>query len=147
MNFEFVPSEEFYKILYRNSDFCEGIGKVMLSAGRLETTLRAYLKARNIKGIQAKSTLGTLVRKLKQNNLLSRNGEMHFDDLALKRNYLAHSLYDLFSAEISESILPRSELTEMDTDIFVDRVHMLAEDFLAFAELVSKVDLNKDQLL
>lgn len=147
MKFEFVPSEEFYEILYRDSKFCDGIGKVMLSAGQLETNLRAYLKARNIKGVRAKSTLGALVIKLKQNNLLSRNGEIHFDDLALKRNYLAHSLYDLFSEEISETILPRTDLTEMDANIFADRVQGLAKDFSHFADLVSKADKNKDQLM
>ena len=72
---------------------------------------------------------------------------MHFKDLALKRNYLAHSLYDLFSKEIEETILEREELTAEDTDIFIYRAYQLADDFLHFAQIVSKVDTNADKLL
>ena len=126
MSYEFVLSEEFYEILYRNSNFCDGIGKVMLSAGRLETNIRSFLKAKKIKGVCARSNLGELVRK---------------------HNYFAHSLYDLFSAEIAETILPRSGLTEMDAEIFVDRVHILADDFSHFAKLVYEADIKKDKVL
>ncbi len=72
---------------------------------------------------------------------------MHFDDLVLKRNYLAHSLYDLFSAEIAETILPRDRLVEMDKDIFTERAHNLAGDFQYFAEIVSEANVDHDKLL
>lgn len=147
MSFEFVPPEQFFRILYKDANFCEGMGKVMLSASLLETNIRKYLKVKDVKGVRPKSTLGNLVQKLRENDLLSKNGQIHFDDLTLKRNYLAHSLYDLFTKEINETILERDELTAMDTDIFVRRAHQLAEDFLYFANIVSEANTNTEKLL
>lgn len=69
------------------------------------------------------------------------------DDLAVKRNYLAHSLYDLFTKEIEETILERDELTEGDTDIFIYRARQLADEFLHFAKIVSDANTNSDKLL
>ena len=146
MPFDFVPPEQFFELLYNDVEFCDGVGKVMLSASRLETNLRKYLKAKDIKH-SPKSTLGNLVTKLIENNLLTKNGQIHFNDLALKRNYLAHSLYDLFTKEIEETILERDELTALDTDVFIYRARTLAEDFLHFANIVAKADINANRLL
>jgi len=147
MKFEFVTAEKFFNLLYKDKDFCSGLGMVMLSAGMLETNLRHYMKTRKINGIRNNSTLGRMVVILKEQNILSRNGVTHFDDLVLKRNYLAHSLYDLFSKEIKESILPRSELVEMDVEIFSERVNTTAEDFLHFSNIVKNANTNEKLLL
>ena len=136
MTFEFVPSEAFYELLYKDEAFCGAIGKVMLSAGRLETNLRAYLRDKGIMGVADRSTLGSLVRVLNDNNLLSRNGQIHFKDLVTKRNYLAHSLYDLFSNVIEQTILPNSDLTESDVESFTERAEDLSQDFTHFSNLV-----------
>jgi hypothetical protein len=146
MAFDFVPPEQFFELLYNDLEFCDGVGKVMLSASKLETNLRKYLRVKNIK-CSPKSTLGNLVTKLIENNLLTQNGHVHFSDLALKRNYLAHSLYDLFVKEIEETILERDELTAPDTDIFIYRARQLAKDFLYFAEIVAKADIKANKLL
>jgi hypothetical protein len=146
MTFDFVPPEQFFELLYNDVEFCDGVGKVMLSASKLETNLRKYLKAKNIK-CGPKSTLGNLVSKLIENSLLTKNGQMHFSDLALKRNYLAHSLYDLFTEEIEETILERDELTALDNDIFIYRARVLAKDFLHFANIVAKADTTANKLL
>jgi hypothetical protein len=79
-----------------------------------------------------------MVALLKKNRLLTRNGESHFDDLVHKRNYLAHSLYDLFTAEIDESILERENLVKEDVDIFIYRAEGLTKDFLLFVDIVLK---------
>ena len=147
MKFEFVTAEKFFELLYRDKDFTSGLGAVMLAAGMLETNLRCYMITRKIKKIGEKTTLGIMVDHLKKQSLLSCNGEMHFDDLVLKRNYLAHSLFDLFSKEIEESMLPRSELVEMDVEIFSEKVKATAEDFLHFAKIVKNADTNETLLL
>ena len=118
----------------------------MLAASKLETSLRKYLKNRKIPH-NPKSTLGNLVFKLEENNLLSFNGKIIFTDLAKKRNYLAHSLYDLFTKEIEETILEREDLTEGDTDIFIYRARQLARDFLLFSEIVEKANIKTDKLM
>ena len=119
----------------------------MLAAGMLETNLRLYLKAKGIKTIRSNSTLGYMVKQMKDCHLLTRNGEMHFDDLVLKRNYLAHNLYDLFSEVIEETILPCSQLVDADIHMFRDRALSLAEDFLLFAKHVASADLSDKPLL
>jgi len=63
MKFDFVPPEQFFDLLYNETEFCDGVGKVMLSASKLETNLRKYLKAKHIT-FRSKSTLGNLVTKL-----------------------------------------------------------------------------------
>lgn len=146
MSFNFVPNRQFFDLLFKDSEFCEGVGRVMLAAGLLETNLRRYLEGKGLK-IGRRNTLGSMVRLMKEDQLLSRNGTMHFDDLTLKRNYLAHSLYDLFSEQIEETILPGSELVEMDIDIFREKANQLAEDFFHFSNLVGSADVGADLLL
>lgn len=119
----------------------------MLSAGVLETNLRRYLKTKGISGVKENSTLGGMVKLLKKHDLLSQNGLKHFNDLAKKRNYLAHSLYDLFTHEIAETILPRTDLDNMDVEIFSERANTLASDFLHFAKMVARTQTNKQVLL
>jgi hypothetical protein len=140
MPYDFVSPAEFFRLLYNESEFCDAVGKIMLAAGMLETNLRIYLRARDVEGVRANSTLGRMVTLLKKHQFLSRNGEMHFDDLVMKRNYLAHSLYDLFSSVIDETILPRNELVEMDVQIFAGRAQELAKEFFHFSKLVVSTD-------
>jgi len=147
MKFNFVPTEHFFDLLYNDVEFCNGMGKVMLSASKLETSLRKFLKTKHIK-FNPKATLGNLVTILIENNLLSENGQIHFKNLALQRNYLAHNLYALFTKEIEETIIIGiDELTAEDTDVFIYRAYQLAEDFLFFSEIVSKANINSNKLL
>ena len=146
MPFDFVGPGEFFRQLSDDVNFCCGLGKVMLAAGMLETNLRGYLNARSI-DYNRTATLGGLVKKLKDANLLTENGKSHFDDITRKRNYLAHNLYGLFSKELEETILPREQLVSIDASIFIDRVEALAEDFVFFSSLVAKADPSKAKLL
>jgi len=137
MGFEFVPSEQFFEHLYSDPEFCAGLGRVMLAAGSLETAVRACLTSRGVSGVSPRASLGTLTRALKKAGLLSGNGERHFDDLVLKRNYLAHNLFGLFSRELEETILERDNLIKEDVHVFRERVENLAQDFMHFAGIVS----------
>ena len=105
------------------------------------------MRARNLKKVRSNATLGALVKQMKDCQLLTRNGEMHFDDLVIKRNYLAHSVYDLFHFEVAETLLPRSELVEEDIELFCERAKILAEDFNHFQDLVELADPMQPKLL
>lgn len=142
-----IPTNAFFRLLYAETPFCAGVGRVMLAAAMLESNLRLHLGARGVSKVRGNATLGNLVSLLKANKLLSRNGEMHFDDLAAKRNYLAHSLYDLFTNVIGETILPRTQLAEDDVVLFTHRAEQLAEDFSHFSRLVAEADPKKAILL
>ena len=147
MKFDFIAAEKFFDLLYNEVEFCEGVGKVMLSASKLETSLRKFLEAKQVIP-KPNATLGNLVTILIKNNLLSENGQIHFKNLALQRNYLAHNLYALFTKEIEETIIIGvDELTAEDKDVFIHRAYQLAEDFLFFSELVSKADIKSNELL
>lgn len=146
MPFDFIEPQEFFRQLYNDRDFCCGLGKLMLASGALETNLRLYLDARSIKYGQA-STLGSLIKKLKDADLLTENGQTHFEDIARKRNYLTHNLYGLFSKELDETLLPREMLVSIDASIYVQRVEELVEDFLFFSSLVAKAGPSSEKLL
>ena len=146
MSFDFVEPREFFIMLYSDAKFCTGLGKVMLAAGMLETNLRCYLGDKQIK-FKNCDALGSLVCKLKVADLLSENGKIHFSTLTAKRNYLAHNLYGLFSKELEETILSREQLVSADTSIFIERVEILSDDFVYFADFVAKADRSKDKLL
>ena len=147
MKQEFISPERFFELLYVEPSFCQSIGKVMLAVGALETQLRRYLRARDVTGVRANATLGSMVGLLKKHKLLSLNGELLFNALALKRNYLAHSIYDLFNFEVDETLLPRSELVELDVQLFSDRAKGLADDFNHFRAVVSSADPATPRLL
>lgn len=147
MKFDFVPAAEFYEFLYSDLEFCAGLGKVMLAAGRLETAVRACLRSRGVPVNTPKATLGSLTETLKNAGLLTTNGEMVFGDLVRKRNYLAHSLFDLFSGQIEETILERQGLIKEDLHLFRERVDSLASDFMHFVSIVNQAELRDGVVL
>jgi len=147
MNFKIIPKNEFYRVLYEDHKFCEELGKVMLAASMLESNLKTYLKGRNVQKVNKKAALGRLVLLMKQHNILSKNGRMHFEELILKRNYLAHNLYDLFCNDLEETILPSENLVEMDIDIFREKANVLVQDLIYFSEIVTNASSDTEILL
>lgn len=146
MSYDIFAPKAFFNLLYNEPQFCAGVGRVMLAAGMLETNLCNYLRSKGAR-VRDQATLGRMVDLLKANSLLTRNGEMHFDDLKRKRNYLAHSLYDLFAGVIDETLLARSELVAEDVGLFVERAEILAEEFVFFSKIVESADQSNPILL
>ncbi len=126
----------FFEVLYKNQEFCQELGKLVLIAGKFETVLKQYLSENGISLNEKKATMGSLVNRLKEHNFLDSNIESHLRDLTFKRNYLMHSLYDLFSYRIEETILERENLVEMDVEMFIYRVRTLTKDFEFFSDIV-----------
>jgi len=124
---------EFFSILFHNQNFCAALGRVVLAAGRLESLLREYLELNGVMVKEWEATLGKLTLLLKDNNLITRNGEMHFNDMKSQRNYLTHKLFDLFAERIEETVLPRTDLLNSDTEYFTERADILANDLDHFA--------------
>jgi hypothetical protein len=137
---------EFFLRLYEDQAFCAGLGRVVLAAGRLESMLREYLSMKRIAITEKEATLGRITSIMKTRNLLTRNGEIHFSQLTLQRNYLTHSLFDLFAEKIEESLLPRSNVTEMDVDLFAERAAELANDLDHFGTFVHQAIANGGSL-
>lgn len=147
MNDNFIPPLEFFDLLSNHTEFCCHLGKLMLAAGTLETTIKNFLRAKNVAGIREKSTLGGLVKLLKEQHLLSYNGMTHFDGLVAKRNYLTHSLYDLFSESTAETVLPRTNLSPEDVELFIEKTEDLTNDFKTFSKIVQNTDISAAKII
>jgi hypothetical protein len=106
-----------------------------LAAARLESDVRVFL---NLNGVEVggTETLGGLVTKLSANGLLSDNGRAIMRTLKLQRNYLTHSLYDLFAARIDEDLMSRDELA--DFSLLAERAWILEENLNGLSEIAER---------
>jgi hypothetical protein len=128
---------EFFERLYADEEFCGVLGRMTLAAGRFESDLRAFLILSGVHVPEGEAaTLGSLISKLKKHNLLSENGVQVLRDLKRQRNYLTHSLYDLFSARIEETVLPRTDLAPMDVALFTEKAWQLEQDLSGLSSIV-----------
>jgi hypothetical protein len=143
----FVPPAEFFELLSHDNKFCCALGKSILAASVLESKIHTYMRKRDIKGIRKTATLGQLVVSFKENNLLTANGIIHFDSLAMKRNYLAHNLFHLFSDSPHDAPLPSQSLPPEEVSYFIERAEELAADLMHFSKLVEKADPTAKILL
>jgi hypothetical protein len=129
---------EFFELLYADRGFCEAMGRMALAAGRFESNLKAFLRLRGISVTDRQSSLGPLIGLLENHDLLSENGVRVLRGLKDQRNYLYHSLFDLFAARIPETVLPRSNLVAMDVEVFAEKAHVLEEDFCGLSAIVER---------
>ena len=127
---------DFYQLLYDDPRFCQAIGKVMLSASKLESRLRKYLEIQGTTVEIKKATLGKLINELKAGNYLSKNMEWILLDLKIQRNYLSHSIYDLLAEEIEETILDREDLVPMDVMYYAEKVEETADNCSHIARII-----------
>ena len=134
MDLEIVHPRTFFELLYEDEDFCNQLGKLVLAASVFESSLRLFLLSRKVAGINKKTTLGPMIKALQKNNLVKSNSEVDFKDMLIKRNYLIHNLYALFSQEIEATLLPRDGLVELDVFQFAEKARNEATDFRCFAE-------------
>ncbi|WP_300492808.1 hypothetical protein [uncultured Methylophaga sp.] len=129
---------EFYDLLESNEDFCCALGKVMLVASKLEVLLKQYLRLHGKNISEKRATLGNLIKILKENGHLTKNGEIHFWQASLQRNYLIHNLYGSFVDEIEQALLPTEELVEMDVDVYTEKAQQTAENLGSYARLMQR---------
>ena len=128
--------------MYADTEFCAELGRAMLAAGRLESELKQFFAANNVRSAE-KATLGQLVKLLEHHDLLNKM-QPHLDHLSKQRNYLAHSIHALFDELIDETILPRSNLLDSDVDLFSERAWQLADNLNALADIVAKERKKND---
>ena len=122
-----------YENLSADREFCEALGRMTLAASRFESDLRAYLALTGVDVAPRLATFGALVTRLRQRGLLSDNGEGILRHLKNQRNYLTHSLYDLFTARIDETLMFRDDLE--DTSLLAERAWLLEQELNSFADL------------
>lgn len=128
---------EFFELLYQDPQFCAMLGKVILSSGRFEGNLRRYLSLNQIKSYEQEG-FGGLIGKLERNKLISEKGIQVLRHLKLQRNYLTHSLFDLFSGQIEETLLQRKNLFPSDTATFTEKAWELEQNLRSLNEILEK---------
>src|SRR5688572_7141629 len=104
-----ASAAELFSLLHQDARFCENLGRAVLSAGRLEAELKLYLAMSGVSADTKRATLGRLIELLRQSGLL-RDIRPALEMLKDQRNYLTHSLFELFAGMVEETLLPRSEL-------------------------------------
>jgi hypothetical protein len=131
-------NERFFQLLYRDAEFCETLGRMMLAAAQLESALRTYLAAKGETVPEKRATLGVLTGRLVDTGLVTGNGHAILDMLGRQRNYFAHSLFDLFAERIEETLLPRTDLTAGDVSTFTDYAFVTTENLEGITDIVNK---------
>ena len=129
---------EFYDLLEGNDEFCCVLGKIMLVASKLEILLKQYLRLHVSEVSEKRATLGNLIKILKDNGHLTRNGEIHFSQANMQRNYLIHNLYGSFVNEIEQALLPVENLVDMDIEVYIEKALQTVENFHSYTDLVSR---------
>jgi len=127
---------EFFELLYEDRGFCESMGKMTLAAGRFESNVKMFLRLKGIAVSDRESSLGPLIGLLQSNGLLSENGVRVLRDLKRQRNYLYHSLFDLFAGRIPETALPRTNLVPLDVQVFAEKTRALEDNLHGLSKIV-----------
>ncbi len=82
------------------------------------------------------ATLGPLVSLLQKHGMLSENGIQVLRLLKRQRNYLTHSLFDLLSHRIDETVLPREGLVPEDVSTYAEKAWELEQNLAGLTRLV-----------
>lgn len=117
------------------------LGRAMLAASELESSLRAYLLAQGHDVPEARATLGSLTAKLVELDLLSENGRLALELASTQRNHFAHKLVDLLTDRGTSELLPREHLEQADVgDVraFTDYAWALTENFTGLTAIVDR---------
>lgn len=132
-----ASAEEFFSLLYQDAHFCEQLGRAVLAAGRLEAELKLYLAEQDVSSDTKRATLGRLLDLLRQAGLL-KDMQPALEMLKDQRNYLTHTLFELFAGMVEETLLPRSKLIDSDVDMFAEKTWQLERNLTGLAEIVSR---------
>ena len=124
---------EFYELLSKDETFCQALGRLMLVASKLEVLIKQYLRLQCKEVGERQATLGNLIKLLKKNNHLTKNGEMHFQQANMQRNYLIHNLFASFENEIERNLLPVEDLVEMDVFVYTQQLSVHPSIYLYIA--------------
>lgn len=137
--YEGIPSEglEFYSLLCEDDEFCAEFGRAMLAAGRLESALKKMLTTHAPDENTRRATLGRLITYARKNNLLEKMIPS-LEMLCNQRNYLAHNIHALFSGQIEETILQRTDLLDSDVPCFTERAWQLKENLNGLSEIIER---------
>ena len=109
-----------------------------LASGKLEAELIIHLEKHNVKGKYKRATLGTLIEKLEQNELLDKNMISALRMISKQRNYITHNIYALFIDQLDETILQKNDLLDSDVHLYIERAWQLNENINGLADIIKQ---------
>jgi hypothetical protein len=130
---------DFYNILFQNNDFCSELGKVTLSAGRLESEIILFFLRSGVDEKIIGKTLGQLIKVGESKVLFDKNLVMSLEMICKQRNYLTHNIYALYIELIDKTILERENLIDTDVLYYIDVVFILNENLNNLADIIKKM--------
>ena len=129
---------KFYNLLENSVEFTSELGKVTLASGKLEAELIIYLEQHKVKGKYKRATLGTLIEKIENNELLDRNMIHALRMISKQRNYITHNIYALFIDQLDETILEKNDLLDSDIHLYIERAWQLTENINGIADIIKQ---------
>ena len=122
MNNSISDRTKFYTSLYDSDEFISELGKMTLEMGRLEAELKAFLRKAGIRTNLDRDTLGLLIAKLANCELINSQDICRFNDLRKQRNFLTHNLYAMLSNQVDERSTSAVERLQDDVESYVAHV-------------------------
>lgn len=129
---------DFYNLLFESEEFTTELGKVSLAAGKLEAELILFLKKNSVTENLQKATLGSLISKAKEKNLLDKNIVACLEMICRQRNYITHNIYALFIDLLDETILEKNNLIDTDVITYIERAWQLRENLNEMTSVIQK---------
>lgn len=129
---------EFYNLLLESNNFSAELGKVALTAGRLEAELILFLYRNGVKEKVVGASLGRLIDVGNKYKLFDKNLAIALDTTRKQRNYLTHNIFALLTDLIDETILEGRNLLDSDVHTYEDRAWDLKENLIALADIIRK---------
>lgn len=133
---KWVKSEEFFNLLEKSEKFTSELGKVTLSASKLESELAILLQKCEDNDEVKKVTLGRLVNRIEKFDILDENVICSLNMVKEQRNYLTHNIYALLNGYLEETILEKKNLIDSDVHTYIERALQLKENLNGLAEVV-----------
>jgi len=132
-----VDGPAFYALLCSDNKLCAELGRAVLAAGRLETSLKQYIVGNAQHPDLTRATLGRLITIARDRRMLSKMLPA-LEILRDQRNYLTHNVHALLSGFIEETILEGSNLIDSDVHTYTERAWQLAENLNGLAEILER---------
>jgi hypothetical protein len=129
---------DFFYLLEKSEEFTSELGKVALNSGKLEAELIIFLERHDIKEINRRATLGTLIKKAEMDRLLDKNMIDALRMITNQRNYITHNIYALFIDQLDETILEKKNHLDSDVHLYIERAWQLNENIKGLTEIIER---------
>lgn len=154
-----INGEKFFKELYENEEFCNKLGKIILLAGKLESLLIKLIE-NSSNSTNYNLTMGKLIDKVENQELLPKNTIEVLKLLCEQRNHLTHNIFIILSDLIEDSKLleninsnssyikreifkqlleEKEEFSYDDVQLYIERAYQLEDNLMHISESINDI--------